>query len=268
MLNILMPGYGANHEVAYNNWLKSAEQMPAVIDFDLRPISEIFSADKAAAVEQAINAYVLHKLFVESKTGSCLIAFNGAPVIPPATGDAGTLGYQLAAINRTTLKPEFSRSYTTYDIWLKYEQLYDNMLFDIERYNNDNYIIAFVAFSNFAQNAPTKQFVAFLESCGAGWGLAQWIDTKVSNTNLSRSCALCHTNYVFVGIPKSRERGEQWYESFQRAGSCDTSSPQWHDKDGWLDKPAPMASLMVDLYQTKKSPTEDFVVQLGPARKS
>ncbi len=266
MLNILMPGYGANHEVAYNSWLKSAEQMPAVIDFDLKPISEIFSADKAAAVQQAINAYVLHKLFVESKTGSCLIAFNGAPVIPPATGDAGTLGYQLAAINRTTLKTEFVRSYATYDIWSKYEQLYDSMLTDIAPFNNRNYIIAFVAFSNFAQNAPTKNFTAFLESCGAGFQLGQWIDTKVSNTNLSRSCALCHTNYVFVGIPQSGR--DKWYENFQRAGSCDTTTPQWHDRDGWLDKPAAMASLMVDLYQTKESPEEEFVTQLGPAHRS
>jgi hypothetical protein len=37
-------------------------------------------------------------------------------------------------------------------------------LVDIQPFNNPNYIIAFVAFSNFAQNAPTKPFVAFLES--------------------------------------------------------------------------------------------------------
>src|SRR6185369_1521026 len=77
MLNVLMPGYGANHELVYQTWLKSAEQKPAVIDFDLKPISEIFSAQKAQAVAAAIEAYVRHKLFLESKTGSCLIAFNG-----------------------------------------------------------------------------------------------------------------------------------------------------------------------------------------------
>src|SRR6185436_5545444 len=82
MLNILLPGFGANHETAYKAWLNSAEARPSVVDFDLRLISELFSANKATAVQQAINAYLLHKLFLESKTGSCLIAFDGKPVLP------------------------------------------------------------------------------------------------------------------------------------------------------------------------------------------
>jgi hypothetical protein len=80
--------------------LKSAEDKPAVIDFDLRPISEIFSSAKAVAVEEAMNAYLLHKLFLESKTGSCVIAFNGTPVLPPPPGDTPTFGYQICAISR------------------------------------------------------------------------------------------------------------------------------------------------------------------------
>jgi hypothetical protein len=100
MLNVLMPGFGTNHETAYSAWLKSAEDKPAVIDFDLRPISEIFSSAKAVAVEEAMNAYLLHKLFLESKTGSCVIAFNGTPVLPPPPGDTPTFGYQICAISR------------------------------------------------------------------------------------------------------------------------------------------------------------------------
>ena len=270
MLNVLMPGYGANHETAYNAWLKSSEAMPAVIDFDLRSISEIFSAEKAEAVEQAINAYVLHKLMIESKTGSCLIALNGEAVLPQPVGDQPVLGWQLVAINRSTLQRVFSRSYSTTTYW-KYEDHYDRMRADIQPYNNPSHIIAFTAFSNFAQNAPTKAFTEFLESCGAGEKLAQWIDTKDSNTGIYWCCALCHCNYCFVGIPGS-PRGTR-HEAFQRAGSCDTGTGQWVNSDGWLDKPANMASLIVDLYQIKGSTAEagadsdsELMLEIGNAR--
>ena len=271
MLNVLMPGYGANHETAYNAWLKSSEAMPAVIDFELRSVSEIFSADKAAAVEQAINAYVLHKLLLESKTGSCLIALNGEAVVPQPIGDQPVLGWQLAAINRSTLQRVFARSYATSTYW-KYEDHYDKMLADIQPFNNPNHLIAFTSFSNFSQNCPTKPFAEFLERCGAGDQLAQWIDTKDSNTGIYWCCALCHTNYCFVGIPGS-PRGTR-PEAFQRAGSCDTGTDRWLTSDGWLDKPAKMASLIVDLYQVKAGPTDEvegsadagLVLEIGPAR--
>jgi MAC/Perforin domain len=266
ILNVLMPGYGANHENAYAAWLNSAEANPAVVDFDLKPISEIFSADKAAAVQQAINAYVLHKLFVESKTGSCLIAFNGAPVLPQPTGESPVVGWQIAAIHRTQLKSAFARSYTTSNYWI-YEEIYDRMLADIQPYNNPNYIIAFTAYSNFAQNAPTKAFTGFLESCGAGYKLAQWLDTKASNNGIYKSCVLAHINYAFVGMPGAGKG--KGHEDFQRAGSCDTDGggANWSYLDPWLDKPAPMASLMVDLYQVQGTTSDELVLEIGKARK-
>ena len=263
MLEVLMPGYGANHEIAFNAWLKSAQQKPAVIDFDLKPVSEIFSAQKAAAVEAAINAYVLHKLFLESKTGSCLIAFNGEPILPPASGDSKMLGYQLAAISRSELKPAFRRSYATFEYW-RYESLYDQMLADIQPFNNPQYIIAFTAFTNFSQNAPTKPFADFLESCGAGWELDHWLDTKASNKGIYSCCALCHINYVFVGIPGSAKGTQP--ERFRRAGSCDTNADPWYDQNGWLDKPAPMASLIVDLYVIKGPTDTEPMLDIGQGR--
>ena len=267
MLNVLMPGYGANHETAYNAWLKSSEALPAVIDFELKPISDIFSADKAAAVQQAIEAYVLHKLLIESKTGSCLIAFNGQAVLPQPIGDQPVLGWQLVAINRSTLVRAFSKSYPTGDYW-ECEQTYTKMLADIQPFNNSNHIIAFTTFSNFAQNAPPKPFVAFLENCGAGDKLAQWLDTKSSNSGIYYCCALCHTNYCFVGIPGSA-KGTR-HEAFQRTGSCDTGTDQWRQSQHWLDKPAEMASLIVDLYQIKggtgSEADSELLLEIGNAR--
>ena len=263
MLNVLMPGYGTNHETAYSAWLKSAEERPAVVDFDLKPISEIFSAAKAAAVQQAIEAYVLHKLFLESKTGSCLIAFNGEPVLPPPPGASKTLGYQLAAIHRSTLQQAFARSYTSWDYWT-YEKIYQDGLRDIQPYNKPDFIIAFSAYSTFAQNAPTKEFVDFLENCGAGYKLAQWLDTKNANKSIYSCCALCHVNYVFVGVP-GRGKGTG-REAFQRAGSCDTGTGSWQSYEPWLDKPAPMASLIVDLYQVKGDSDTQLMLEIGKAR--
>ena len=263
MLNVLMPGFGTNHETAYSAWLKSAEEKPAVIDFELRSIAEIFSAGKAVAVEEAINAYLLHKLFLESKTGSCVIAFNGTPVLPPPPGDTKTFGYQIAAISRADLKQAFARSYSTSSYW-SYEGVYEKMLADIQPYNNSNFIIAFTTFTNFAQNAPTPPFVQFLENCGAGYKLAQWLDTKDSNKAIYSCCALCHTNYVFVGVPgMGKGKG---HEAFQRAGSCDTGTGSWQSYEGWLDKPAPMASLIVDLYQMRGPADEQLMLYIGQAR--
>ncbi|HTZ85331.1 MAG TPA: MAC/perforin domain-containing protein [Solirubrobacteraceae bacterium] len=261
MLNILMPGYGANHSAAYEAWLKSAEADPATIAFALAPIAEIVPEEKAAAVERAVDAYLRHKLILESKTGTCLINLNGESILPPPVGDTRTLGYQLAAIKRRGMGVSFARSYTTGDYWSKYELLYESMLKDIQKYNSSDYIIVFTTFSNFAQNAPPKPFCEFLAGCGAGAKLDLWLDTKNSNSKIDRCCALAHCNYVFVGIPGG-EVGA--YESFERAGSCDTGSWGWWYGSSWLDKPAPMAGLIVDLYEFLVD--SELVGQLGRAR--
>ncbi len=263
MLNVLLPGYGANHETAYKNWLASAEAKPAVIDFDLRLVSELFSASKATAVREAIDAYLLHKLFLESKTGSCLIAYNGKSVLPPPSSSGNkVLGYQIAAISRSDLKIGIAKSYSTLELW-NTAPLYQQMLNEIQPYNNPNFIIAFVAYSNFAETAPPKFFAEFLENCGAGPQLGQWIDTKVSNAGIYSCCTLAHCNYVFAGIPGSGKG--KWHEAFERAGSCDTGGSFLNYHEAWLDKPAPTADLIVDLYQVKTATGDELVANIGLA---
>ena len=66
----------------------------------------------------------------------------------------------------------------------------------------------------------------------------------IGATQKSHSCAMAHCNYVFVGIPGSG-RGAG-HEAFRRAGSCDTGDLNWHHSESWLDKPAPMASLIAN----------------------
>ena len=55
ILNVLVPGYGANHADAFKAWYESAELNPGVIDFHLTPISKIFSGQKAVAVTISTN---------------------------------------------------------------------------------------------------------------------------------------------------------------------------------------------------------------------
>ncbi len=266
ILNVLAPGFNANHEGAYESWLKSAESNPSVIDFTLTSISKIFSGKKAKAVEDALKGYLEHKIFIESKTGSCLINFNGKNVLPPPSGTENFYGYQLAAINRTTLKVELAKSYSTHDYWSGYDAIYDAMQSDITPYNNSGYIIAFTTFTNFALTAPNSGFAAILKNCGADTGLRQWIDTKNSNYKIFSCCALAHINYALVGIPGSTTV----YELFERAGSCDTGDPKWPDGTrGWLGQPAPPVGIAVDMYQHMNLAvdTEQLVAHLGVQRR-
>ncbi|HLO56019.1 MAG TPA: MAC/perforin domain-containing protein [Saprospiraceae bacterium] len=249
ILNVLVPGYNANHEDAYNAWLQSAEKNPAVIDFSLTSIADIFSGSKADAVRQAINEYLKYKLYLESKTGTCLINFDNSNVLPPPASELRTYGFQIAAINRLTLKADFRKSYATGDYWSGYEPIYNEMLNDIQPYNNARFIIAFTTFSNFALTAPTPGFTQFLRNCGADVELNTWLDTKASNYGIYSCCALVHNNYVMVGIPGSSKGSA--HEKYERTGSCDTGDTSWWYGDGWLDSPAPMASITVDLYLLK-----------------
>lgn len=261
MLNMLMPGYGTSQADLYKTWLNSAEANPSVIDFVLAPIAELFPDIKAEAVKKAADSYVNHKLFLESKTGTCLLHLDREDLQPPPSDDFRTLGYQLAAIDRRGMKPVFARSYSTSDFWGDYEKLYATMLLDIQPYNNDNHIIAFTAFSNFAQNAPTKPFCEFLMNCGAGIKLNQWLDTKESNRGIYSCCTLTHCNYCFVGIPGGEKPG---FEAFSRAGGCDTGGTHWSYLDSWLDQPARPVSLIVDLYELLKGP--ELVAHIGRVR--
>ena len=261
ILNILSPGYGVNHENAFKAWLESAKLMPAVIDFKLTSVAHLFSGNKAKAVQQALDAYFLHKIYIESKTGTCLINFNGKAVLPQPTGEYDNYGFQLAAINRKTLKVDFQKGYSAYDLWSGYDAIYTKMTNDITAYNNDNYIIAFTTYSTFALTAPNSGFVQFLENCGADEGIKRWLDTKEANSDIFSCCALAHNNYVMVGIPGS-EKGSA-YEDYTRAGSCDTGTPKWRPGDGWLAKPAAMASTIVDIYELQDDNSDQLVAHLA-----
>ncbi|MEL7488459.1 MAG: MAC/perforin domain-containing protein, partial [Pseudomonadota bacterium] len=265
MMNLLQPGFGGNFEEEYKAWLESADKKPAVIDFQLEPISEIFDPAKRAAIQDAMKAYIEHKLFVESKTGSCLVVVDGNEVLPAPAGSGRNLGYQLAALDRSTLKPVLAKSYATFNYWPSdtardFLDLYAEMLTDVAPFNTSDHIIVFTAFSNFAQTAPTPAFRTFLESCGAGFGLDSWIGTRDSNRTISSCCALVHCNYAFVGIP-GRGKGAG-HEDFQRAGSCDTGDASWWYGSDWLDLPAPMAGVIVDLYELEDNNVAKFALGL------
>ncbi|MEP6673654.1 MAG: MAC/perforin domain-containing protein [Ferruginibacter sp.] len=256
ILNMRVPDFGSNDEEALGKWLESAEKSPAIVDFVLKPISDIFSGKRATAVLAAIKDYQKHLMFIESKTGSCLIVVDNKEALPQPQGSK-FLGFQLVAVNRSSIRPEFKRSYTTYEWWSGLEETYNKMLVDIEKYNNDKYIILFTTFSCFARSAPNPAFAKFLQNCGADFGLKDWLDTKDSNTpappsTMGLSCDLVHNNYVMVGIPGSAPGAA--HETYTRTGSCDTGIMHWTPSNGnWLNPPAPVAAMTVDLFLLKNN---------------
>lgn len=253
ILNMAVPDFGSNDEDAMKNWRKSAELNPSIVDFVLKPIDAIFSGKRAVAVRKAIKEYQAHLIFMESKTGSCAIVVDNKQVLPSPPNDAKNFGFHLAALNRSTLKVEFKRAYTSHEWWSGLEDIYNKMLEDVKPYNNDKYIILFTTYSSFARTAPNPAFAKFLKNCGADTELESWLDTKSSNSEYNKgttSCDLVHNNYLMVGIPGSDVGTAQ--EKYTRTGSCDTGAMHWSPSGGnWLNPAAPPISMTVDLYLIK-----------------
>ncbi|MEI6757651.1 MAG: hypothetical protein FDX18_09115 [Chlorobium sp.] len=254
ILSALAPGFPDNFSTSYKCWLDSCEAMPAVIDFRLASVDTLFSGQKAQAVKTALEAYAKARIYAESKTGSCVIFYNGKPVLPASSGKA--VGMQLAAWDRQSLDVVFAKSYSAN--FFDSSQMYLNALSDIKYLRNSKHIFAFCTWSMLGTCLPPKSFYDFLIDCGAGFGLESW--ENVHNLPQSNphwySCDATHVNYAFVGIPGiGKGKG---HESFERAGSCDTGAQHWHSFMGWLDLPAPMANVEVEALRLQESRLVDL----------
>ncbi len=248
ILNALAPGYPDNFNDEYKMWLESAAALPAVIDFQLAEVANLFSSGKAQAVKQAITAYTRTRLYVEAKTGSCVVLYNAEPVLPAGGGD-GVLGFQLVAIDRKSLRVAFAKSYAITAFYSGYEERYTTALSDIRPYRNGRYLIAFTTWSMFGTQYPIKDFSDFLNEIGAGIGLQGWFNVHdLKNQNPAWYCCdVTHVNYCLLGYTGIGQGNG--FEVFQRAGSCDTGKGHWYDQNGWYDLPAPLASIEVDLFK-------------------
>lgn len=249
ILNALAPGFPDNFNGFYTSWLDSCQSMLAVIDFRLASMDTLFSGDKADAVKTALNAYAKARIYAESKTGTCVIYYNKKPILPASTGDS--IGMQLAALDRQSLEVVFAKSYRSN--YYETNEMYLSALSDISHLRNSKYFFAFCTWSMLGTCLPPQAFYDFLIDCGAGFGLENWEnvhDLPQSNPHWY-SCDATHVNYALVGIPGSGKG--KGYENFERAGSCDTGEQHWHTYMNWLDFPAPVASVEVEVYHLQDS---------------
>ena len=265
ILNALAPGFNDNFNEDYKRWQQSAAAQPAVVDFRLASVDKLFSGDKATAVAQALNAYTRSRIYAESKTGSCLLSFNGQHLLPPGGGER-VYGFQLAAIDRVALTKVWAKSYSvTNDLYSQYQDRYQQALLDITPYRNDGYIIAFATWSMFGVQSPTEYFYEFLRESGAGAGLQDWANVHDLRTQDSawQSADVTHCNYTLVGVPGTGPGAG--VESFSRAGSTDTGQPHWGAGNGWYDLPAPPVSVDVDVYRVGGAPKHTVAPAHGSA---
>lgn len=254
LLNILAPNYPDNFNGDFRSWLQSGPNLPAVIEFSLAGVDNLFSAEKAQAIKQAIAAYTRSRLLLESKTGGCVILYNAQPALP-AGGGNDILGFQMVAVDRQSLNVVFARSYSLQRQNLfEYQPLYERALNDFAPYRNERYLIAFTTWSIFGIQYPTPGFADFLVEIGAGLGLQGWhnVSDLVNYPNRT-SCNFAHVNYCLVG--HAGIGAGNAFEVFNRAGSCDTGDPHWYTGEDWYDKPAAQSILEVDLFKIAENDT-------------
>jgi MAC/Perforin domain len=199
ILDLAMVGYGDNFKDAYDTWRAEAERTPVAIDFSLKPISDIFSGAKRAAVEKAFNEYASRRIYVESKTNSSAILVLGKFQKPSNEVPQNSFGFQVSVLQRATLDPIFNRYYYMQrdQWWNKYEQMYADMHKGLAAYNNSDYLVILATFGMQGVQYPTNAFYQFMLSAGAGAGIKGW-EKVFDRGGCSNYVGL---NYILVGIP-------------------------------------------------------------------
>lgn len=252
LLNALAPGYGDNFSADFATWNESTRTLPGIVELTLKPMSRLFSGDKAEATSEAIAAWEASKIIAESKSDACSISVGGSLALPPAEGE-NSFGFQLVAVDRENQTQAFAKSYATTDAYGEMPD-YEQALADIAPYRSERYWIAFATWSQLGYTVPTPDFYDFLIDCGAGEGLDTWLSADQANQTGNSGadvyyCELFHCNYVLIGIPSA---GKNWaavnnLESFERAGSCDTGTTT-NPYPNQAKEPAPNASVVANAY--------------------
>lgn len=200
LLNALVPNYGDNKSSAFSTWTSELMKNPAVIDFQLRPISILFSGDQQEAVSLALYEYLNSAVLVIANadykpgkgpgggdyTTHSGIIVNGKifspdpPVTPPPpylpSGSdyiRPVGGVQIALFDPATLDPIMNHIYYEDQVDMSHQQqIYADIMEDIKNITADNYLCAVSGFAIDLRNYPTQDFVTWLASCGGA--LTEW----------------------------------------------------------------------------------------------
>jgi hypothetical protein len=205
----IVPSDGTSNNAAFESWLGSIASEPAPTQFALSPIASLFSGDRAAAVQQAYEAYANSRLYAEARHDTCTLLLSGTPVHGPVTQftsgngqPTAHMGVLVALIDRTDLNLALARRY---DIAVAYEwpntliatcnQLFEALYSDLNGYAGESqYLLALTTYNWWGCGYPTPNAYGLLLSCGAGSGLHEW------RTHWSATGTINDVNYSLLGI--------------------------------------------------------------------
>lgn len=212
------PEFDDNRSGIFDQWVESIKTTPATMDFELRPVSNLMPADKSAAMEAALRAYVSDNLLVVEARSS-ILPFPQPPT--PADLPVVTLGELIRPDEPAKLDQGFLMiilkpvaddfevylvSYYSIDLYKVisqegYAPIYQAMLADIHKgnYQQAGYILVLASFDWDWQAPPTSEFYAFLRSAGAGRLLQQWNDGVTDKGSIFGLNSL----YILVGATGS-----------------------------------------------------------------
>jgi MAC/Perforin domain len=172
LVGSIAPSHGVNDNAPFEAWLASAEREPAPITFQLTPVSALFSAERAAAVNTAYNAYANCRLLAESRRDGYTLLLSGTPLQPPQKEAKGVV---VAVIDRADLSIRLLKFYDAIGWPPGDEVFWGPIAKDLKPYTGDTDFVLALATSGWSNYAiPTSAMIAILESCGAGAGLADW----------------------------------------------------------------------------------------------
>ncbi|MFP4120290.1 MAC/perforin domain-containing protein [Coleofasciculus sp.] len=199
-------GEADNYKETFDQWIASLADNPAVIDYQLSPIEELFSGDQADQIHLAAEAYLDSQLIVSSEGGSETIRLNGIPLRANIEGSDVEESYgiiHVVIVDCRTLQTVVNQSYLI-KLWKSHNTEYDTIYADVSKYEgNKNYVVA-IGFTgkNTGQGFPSNRFPSqrlyqFLQSCGANVELLNtWRDKYHFNTGLAYDTI----SFAFIGI--------------------------------------------------------------------
>ncbi|MFD0000112.1 MAC/perforin domain-containing protein [Nocardia sp. NPDC127526] len=201
VLNALNPGYGDSDVGIFDKWSSAVMTNPAVIEFTLKPLTQVFSGDQAAAVSLALEAYTNGAILAYADTDytpngapgggqvstSWGIIANGDVAVPnpavnppaPTVVSPGVVapvgGYQIALFDPLTFEQLMVHLYyQTYqpNSLTPDPSIYQAMMTDLNAVTQKGYIAAVSGFAIDLLNYPSQDFQHWLLGIGAtmqGW---------------------------------------------------------------------------------------------------
>jgi hypothetical protein len=251
------PEFDSKFALKFEKWGKSAVKQPASLDFKLRSVADIFSGAERKIMQTALDDYFLQQIFVQSRTKDSQILFHGKDLAPTLDSNepnryrvppARSLGFQLAVINKKTLK-HIDSTYILYDWSAGFTntvgaQIYDSLSKYLNGFINKDYLIVIASRGMAASLVPTEAVCRQLRGMGASLALERWREgVGIKN---GRPYPM-FVNYVLVGSPEHLVAGQNMFEqlTYSETGSYIGNEPFM------MGEPAETITLWVPVHQIR-----------------